>query len=103
MAKNQKGKDGGARGGRNGDRPNGKAWSRHSARGGGHPGHRLTGRTKPSGGTVGGHVLQTVGMEKVEVTKSGHSVDYVKKSRNARHRAELRLGRKMEAAAKARR
>lgn len=101
MAKNQKGKPTSAAGGRNPDRRNGKAWSRHSGKGGSHPGHRLTGRTKPSGKTVGGHALVTVGLERVETTVSGHSVDHVKASRNTRHRADLRRTRKTEAAARA--
>lgn len=55
MAKRQSAKTNG--GGRNPDRPNGKAWGRHSPKYVtiGHPGHNKTGRTKPSGCTVGGH------------------------------------------------
>lgn len=41
--------------GRNGDRPNGKAWGRHHREAHDTVGHNGAGRTKPSGATIAGH------------------------------------------------
>lgn len=56
----------------------------------GDAGHRETGRTKPSGKSVGGHSL-------AKIEKLGLSVDEISKSRNTQHRAELRWERKVAA------
>lgn len=98
MAKNQKGKPASAAGGRNPERRNGKKWSRHSGKGAGHPGHRLTGRTKPSGSTIGGYSAADF-----EPGGPGRRVETVRESRNTRYRADLRAARKAEAAARSKR
>lgn len=77
---------------RNSSRRNGKAWSKHSGKGavGGHSGHRETGRTKPSGNTVGGHALRKL------YGADGHSWEYVKISRDPQRRKARREARKSQ-------
>lgn len=101
MAKHQKPKKVGA--GRNGDRPNGKAWGKHS----GTNGHHETGRTKPSGHSVGGHSVRKIRTTEHDavtssavlratmtvrgITQAGE--DKINASRNAQHRRTIRQGR----------
>lgn len=88
MPKHQKAKT--ARGGRNPDRPNGKAWSRTHGPAIGHPGHNLTGCIKPSGHSIGGHAHSTIN-RKNSGTEQWHArLDQIVRSRDPQHRKQLR-------------
>lgn len=107
MAKHQKAKT--ARGGRNPDRPNGKAWGRNSGPAVGHQGHNLTGRTKPGGNTLGGHSVRKLnaacqidtpgmpGVKTLDVQKITLLLEKIKMSRNTQHRRMLRAERRVTA------
>lgn len=53
-------------------------------------GHKLTGKSKPTGRTVGGHSLKKLEAKQV-------SVERIAESRDTRHRAQLRRDRKVAA------
>ena len=78
--------------GRNGDRPNGKAWSRFHENASSITGHRETGRTKPTGRTIGGHSRKKLG-----VKAGDHLIDAtaIRESREHSHRVQLRNDRKV--------
>lgn len=94
MAKHQKAKT--AKGGRNGDRPNGKAWGKNHVATGKHPGHNETGRTKPSGHSIGGHALTKLRERSFDAHVSDvadHVISAVKASRDTQHRKTIRRSR----------
>lgn len=95
MAKQQKAKT--ASGGRNPDRTNGKAWGRNSGSATGHQGHNETGRTKPSGNTVGGHSMRKLSNGAIVDL---HAID-IKDSRDTQHRKAVRRARKAQTVAPA--
>lgn len=103
MAKHQKAKS--ASTGRNSDRPNGKAWSRHHRGANDMIGHNSTGRTKPSGNTVGGHSVRKIRTAehdliinnpklKTTLTEHGITLSRVSKIRESRNAAARRARRK---------
>lgn len=99
MGKHQNAKTTTSTAGQRSARPNGKAWGRGHVDGV-HPGHRLTGRTKPTGRTVGGHSLKKLGLKATQVLTDGSLLidpavrDKVRETRRHPHRAELRRQRR---------
>ena len=79
---------------RNADRQNGKAWGHGHTSQTADLGHQLTGRTKPSGHSIGGHSLAKI---RAKYGDSGFAADKVKASREHTHRADIRANRKAEA------
>lgn len=83
-------------GDRNRERQNGKAFSK-DAKLHGTMGHRPTGRTKPSGNTVGGHSVKKLMARAADMNvlgALGEIVEKVKDSRRHTHRAQIRAERR---------
>lgn len=91
MAKHQKVKT--TKGGRNGDRSNGKAWGKNHVSTGKHLGHNETGRTKPSGHSIGGHAITKIREANPEPKRFDARVNEIKSARDTQRRKAMRQAR----------